>query len=162
RFKAWAHSGVQAIERIWDFYFELFGQRQSQFGDWLLACDRIALDCYQHAYLGLGTARSIPAPPPFSYMRTGFSPATVRPGIAPRGLGQQLTPLPLIQRPYPRLVNPWTLGAVLHEVSHNLHNDLGLARAVPAAISRRLVEEGCGPFVAGVWARWNREAFADL
>jgi len=25
-----AHSWVQAIERIWDFYFELFGQRQSQ------------------------------------------------------------------------------------------------------------------------------------
>ena len=38
------------IERVWDFYFELFSQRQSQFGPWLLACDRIALDCYQAAY----------------------------------------------------------------------------------------------------------------
>jgi hypothetical protein len=162
RHKAWAHSGVQAIERIWDFYFELFGQRQSQFGDWLLSCDRIALDCYQHAYLGLGVARSIPAPPPFSYMRTGFSPATFRRGIPLRRLGQQLNPFPLIQLPYHRLVNPWTLGAVLHEVSHNLHNDLGLARIIPASIARRLVRAGCGRLVASVWARWNREAFADL
>ena len=126
---------VRAIERIWDFYFELFGQRQSQFADWLLSCDRIALDCYQDVYMGLGIAKSIPAPPPFSYMRTGFSPATFRRGIPLRRLGQQINPFPLIQLPYHRLVNPWTLGAVLHEVSHNLHNELGLARVIPRNIA---------------------------
>jgi hypothetical protein len=68
----------------------------------------------------------------------------------------------LIQLPYHRLVNPWTLGAVLHEVSHNLQNDLGLARTVPRAIAHRLLREGFGRFVAGVWTRWNRETFADL
>jgi hypothetical protein len=57
-------------EQIWDFYLELFGQRQSRFGEWLVSCDRIALDCYQGAYTGIGIAKSIPAPPPFSYMRT--------------------------------------------------------------------------------------------
>ena len=41
----------------------------------------IALDCYQHTFLGLGVAKSIPAPPPYSYLRTGFSPATFRRGI---------------------------------------------------------------------------------
>jgi hypothetical protein len=157
-----AHTWVQAIERIWDFYFELFGQRQSQFGDWLLSCDRIALDCYQDVYMGLGTAKSIPAPPPFSYMRTGFSPATFRRGIPLRRLGKQLNPFPLIQLPYHRLVNPWTLGAVLHEVGHNLHNELGLARIIPRNIARRLLQAGFGRFVAGVWTRWNRELFADL
>ena len=59
-------------------------------------------------------------------------------------------------------MNPWTLGAVLHEVGHNLHNDLGLARVIPSQISRRLIDEGCGRFVASVWSRWNRELFADL
>src|SRR5690349_25123138 len=29
-----AHEWVRAIERIWDFYFELFGQRQTMFADW--------------------------------------------------------------------------------------------------------------------------------
>src|SRR5438270_9809143 len=56
--KEHAHDWVQAIERIWDFYFELFGQRQGQYAEWLLGCDRIAMDCYQVAYTGLGTARS--------------------------------------------------------------------------------------------------------
>jgi hypothetical protein len=162
RHKEHAHNWVRAIERIWDFYFELFGQRQSHFADWLLSCDRIALDCYQDVYMGLGVAKSIPAPPPFSYMRTGFSPATFRRGIPLRRLGKQLNPFPLIQLPYHRLVNPWTLGAVLHEVSHNLHNDLNLERAIPLSIGRRLLRAGCGRFVASVWTRWNRELFADL
>jgi len=162
RLKERAHDWVRAIERVWDFYFELFGQRQSQFGDWLLSCDRIALDCYQTSYLGLGVARSLPAPPPFSYMRTGFSPATFRRGIPLRRLGQQINPFPLIQLPYHRLVNPWTLGAILHEVSHNLQNDLGIARAVPRSIARRLLREGKGRLVASIWTRWNRETFADM
>ncbi len=157
-----AHNVVQMVERVWDFYFELFGQRQSQFGNWLLSCDRIALDCYQVAFLGVGKAKSIPAPPPFCYMRTGFSPATFRRGVRLRSLGANLNPFPLIQLPYHRLVNPWTLGAILHEVSHNLQNDLGLARIIPIAIGRRLREAGLGRFVASVWQRWNRESFADL
>lgn len=153
---------VRAIERIWDFYFELFGQRQSQFGDWLLSCDRIALDCYQTLYLGLGAARPIPAPPPFSYMRTGFSPATFRRGIPLRRLGQQINPFPLIQLPYHRLVNPWTLGAVLHEVSHNFQDELGMTRAIPRRIARTLLQAGASRPVAAVWAGWNREMFSDL
>jgi hypothetical protein len=157
-----AHDLVRATERVWDFYFELFGQRQSRFANWLLSADRIALDCYQAAYLGLGAARSIPAPPPFSYMRTGFSPATYRRGIPLRRLGRQLNPFPLVQLPYHRLVNPWTLGAVLHEVCHNLQNDLGLARAVPARIACCLERQGLEPRIARVWTRWNREIFADL
>jgi len=92
--KSRAHDRVRAIEKVWDFYFELFGQRQSVYGEWLVACDRIALDCYQHVYMHLGSARSIPAPPPFAYMRTGFSPATYRRGIPLRKLGRQLNPFP--------------------------------------------------------------------
>ena len=157
-----AHRLVEAIERIWDFYFELFGQRQGRYADWLLSCDRIALDCYKVAYTGLGTARSIPAPPPFCYMRTGFAPATYRRGIPLRRLGRQLNPFPLIQLPYHRLVNPWTLGAVLHEVSHNLQSDLGLGRDVPRNIAACLLKANFSPFVAATWTRWNREMFADM
>src|SRR5579859_7528219 len=157
RKKEHAHHWVRGIEKIWDFYFELFGQRQTRYAKWLLSCDRIGLDCYRASYLGLAIARPIPAPPPFSYMATGFSPATFRRGIPLKRLGKQLNPFPLIQLPYHRLVNPWTLGAVLHEVSHNLQNDLGLARAVPLNIARRLLAHGTGPAVAGTWVRWNRE-----
>src|SRR2546421_155082 len=133
-----------------------------RYGAWLLSCDRIAFACYQCASMGLGAARSIPAPPPFSYMRTGFSPSTFRRGIPLQRLGQQLNPFPLIQLPYHRLVNPWTLGAVLHEVGHNLHSDLALDRVIPRNVARALVAGGCGRFVAATWTRWNRELFADL
>jgi hypothetical protein len=157
-----AHRWVRDIERVWDFYFELFGQRQGQYGEWLLGCDRIALDCYSAAFRGLGAPKSIPAPPPFAYMRTGFSPATYRRGIPLSRIGRLPNPFPLVELPYHRLVNPWTLGAVLHEVSHNLQNDLGLERAVPRTIGRRLREAGLSAATARLWTRWNRETFADL
>jgi hypothetical protein len=158
-----AQRWVQGIEKIWDFYFELFGQRQSMpYADWLLSCDRIAMDCYQVAYTGVGVAKSIPAPPPFCFMRTGFAPATTRRGIRMRRLGKQLNPFPLVQLPYHRLVNPWTLGAVMHEVSHNLQTELGLARAIPRGVALRLMNARMGRSVAAVWTRWNREMFADM
>jgi hypothetical protein len=59
-------------------------------------------------------------------------------------------------------VNPWTLGAVMHEVSHNLQTDLGLSRDVPRKIAYRLLQADLGRSVASVWARWNREMFADM
>ena len=157
-----AHQWVRVIEKIWDFYLELFGQRQSPYGEWLLACDRIGLDCYAAAFRGVGVHKTIPAPPPFSYMRTGFSPATFRRGLPLSRLGRLPNPFPLIELPYHRLVNPWTLGAVLHEVSHNLQNDLGLDQLLPRAIRARLLAAGLPPSVAAIFARWNRETFADL
>jgi hypothetical protein len=162
RRKARAHHWVRGIEKIWDFYFETFGQRQTRYAKWLLSCDRIALDCYRAAYLGLGTARSIPAPPPLSYMATGFAPATFRRGIPLKRLGKQINPFPLIQLPFHRLINPWTLGAVLHEVSHNLQSDLGLSRDVPRKVGVRLLRAGADKQVARTWVRWNREMFADM
>jgi hypothetical protein len=158
-----AQHWVQGIEKIWDFYFELFGQRLSMpYAEWLLSCDRIAMDCYQAAYTGLGVAKSIPAPPPFCFMRTGFAPSTIRRGIPVRKLGKQLNPFPLVQLPHHRLVNPWTLGAVMHEVSHNLQTELGLSKVIPRGVALRLMNARLGRSVASVWARWNREMFADM
>lgn len=162
RHKAQAHQWVRAIEKIWDFYFELFGQRQTRYSKWLLSCDRIGLDCYRASYLGLAVAKTIPAPPPFAYMATGFSPATFRRGIPLKRLGKQLNPFPLIQLPYHRLVNPWTLGAVLHEISHNLQNDLGLSRDIPRNVGLKLLRAGASKQVTRTWVRWNREMFADM
>lgn len=134
--KSRAHDWVRATEEVWDFYFELFGQRQSVYGEWLVACDRISLDCYQHVYMHLGQARSIPAPPPFSYMRTGFSPATYRRGSHCDGSAVS-NPILLVQLPNHRLINPCTMGAIMHEVSHNLQNELDLQESVPRSILNR-------------------------
>src|SRR6185312_12373980 len=64
--------------------------------------------------------------------------------------------------PYHRLVNPWTMGAILHEVSHNLQNELELQRVVPTAIVRAVRAAGAPPAVARTWGRWNREIFGDM
>jgi hypothetical protein len=162
RRKAHAHRWVRGIEKIWNFYFEVFGLRQTRYGKWLLSCDRVALDCYRASYMGLGIAKSIPAPPPLAYMATGFAPATFRRGIPLKKLGKQLNPFPLVQLPFHRLINPWTLGAVLHEVSHNLQTDLGLSKSIPRKVGVRLLRSGASKQVARTWVRWNREMFADM
>jgi hypothetical protein len=158
-----ADSVVRGIERVWDHYWVIFGQRtQLPYADWLVSCDRIGLDCYQAAFRGVGAHKTVPAPGPFAYMRTGFSPATFRRGLPLMRLGRNANPFPLVELPYHRLVNPWTLGAVLHEISHNLHSDLGLDRRIPAEITRRLSAERMPASVVRTWSQWNRESFADL
>lgn len=154
--------GGKELERVWDFYFELFGQRQTRFGEWLLGADRVALDCYQAIYTGLETPRSVPTPPPFAYMETGGTPSTFRRGVVLTRLGRRKNPFPIVQLPYHRLVNPWTLGAIHHEVSHNIQNDLGLWEEVPRRIVPRLRAAGIPLDMAQVWARWHKEIWADL
>jgi len=157
-----AGSWVKEVEKVWDFYFELFGQRQSRYADWLLATDRIALDCYQAIYTGLDIPRSIPSPAPFTFMATGFTPSTFRRGVALTKIGKRANPFPVVQLPLHRLINPWTLGAVHHEVSHNIQSDLGLWEEVPKRVAARLRQAGLDPALASIWARWNKEIWADL
>ncbi len=157
-----AERGIKLIEKIWAFYLELFGQRQSRFAPMLLAADRIALDSYQAVFVGLGTARSIPSPAPYSYMETGFTPATFRRGIRLSRISKQINPFPVVSLPYHRLVNPWTLGAVPHEVSHNLQSDLGLWDDVPKRVRARLLQNGIDASSAATWAAWHKEIWADL
>lgn len=153
---------ISAIERIRQVYWEIFGQRQTRIAPQLLASDRIALDCYQYVYGGLGKARSIPSPPPLSYMDSGFGPATFRRGVSMQKLLRLPNPFPLVKLPYSRLVTPWTLGAIPHEIGHNLQADLGLWMVVPRLINRRLTAAGIPPDVRRTWVRWTKETFADL
>lgn len=62
-------------------------------------------------------------------------------------------PFPLLQLPYHRLVNPWTLGAVMYEASHNLQSDLGLSKEIPRQVGLRLLKADMGRQVASVWVR---------
>lgn len=153
---------VAAIEKVWQFYRDIFEQRTTRFAARLLACDRIALDCYQYVYGGLGRARSIPSPAPFSYMESGSGPATFRRAVPLSRLGRLPNPFPLVKLPYHRLVAPWTLGAVPHEVGHNLQADLGLWQTIPRRFAEVLARDGVPSPVVRIWIRWHKEIFADL
>ncbi len=148
-------------ERLLALYRGIFQQRAGHFGSKLAAMDRIALDCYQAVWLGLARARSVPAPAPFAYVEDGRGPATYRRGVKLSKLGRRPNPFPLVKIPQHRLHNPWTLGAVPHEVAHNLQNDLGLWKVLPkrirAAMVGKLPEEALR-----IWVRLHKETYADL
>jgi hypothetical protein len=154
---------VLYVEGIWDFYFDLFVQRLSRFGERLRAVDRIGASCYHDLYVGLGTARPTPSLLPFSYANTGFSPSTFRRGVPLRRLRYHPNLFPLVIIPQHRLENVWALSSVLHEISHNLQADLDLWEEVPKRIYGRLTTEGALPAeVARTWARWHKEMMADM
>jgi hypothetical protein len=154
---------VLFLEGIWDFYFDMFVQRLSVFGERLRTIDRIAANCYEDVYIGLGTAQPTPTLLPFSYADSGFSPYTFRRGVPLQRLRHNPNLFPLIVLPQHRLDNVWSLSSVLHEVSHNLQADLGLWEAVPARIFAQLTAAGrLSDAVARVWAGWHKEMVADM
>jgi hypothetical protein len=153
---------VLHAEGIWDFYFDLFVQRLSGFGERLRAVDRIAANCYEDLYLGLGTARPAPTLLPFSYASSGFSPLTYRRGVPLQRLRHHPNLFPLVILPQHRLDNVWALSSVLHEVAHNLQADLGLWQVMPRLVFERLTEAGIAPDVAAIWGRWHKEIMADM
>jgi hypothetical protein len=151
----------QEAERLLAFYRSIFRQRVGRFGPRLAAMDRIALDCYQAVWLGLGEARSIPSPAPFAYVEDGKGPATYRRGVRLSALGRRPNPFPLVKVPQHRLHNPWTLGAIPHEVAHNLQNDLGMWEVLPGRI-RRVMQEKLPEEAVRIWMRLHKESYADL
>jgi hypothetical protein len=158
-----ASNRILYVEGIWDFYFDLFVQRLSALGERLRAVDRIAANCYEDLYMGVGTAKPTPTLLPFSYADAGFSPYTYRRGVPLRRLRHHSNLFPLVVLPQHRLNNVWALSSVLHEVSHNLQADLGLWEVMPKLIAERLINDGRLPVeVARVWARWHKEITADM
>ncbi|NJM45842.1 MAG: hypothetical protein HC860_06415 [Alkalinema sp. RU_4_3] len=154
---------VLYLEGIWDFYFDMFVQRLSSFGEKLRAIDRIAVGCYEKVYVGLGIARPMPNLLPFSYADSGFSPYTIRRSVPMQRLQHNPNLFPLIVIPQHRLDNVWALSSVLHEVSHNLQADLGLWEVMPVRIFQRLTTEGkIPPDIAKTWAHWHKEMMADM
>ena len=153
---------IADAERVWQFYWEILSQRQTFVAPMLLAADRVALDCYQWIWQGLGRARSVPTPPPFTFLESGIGPATYRRGVTMARIGRMPNPFPLIKLPYHRMATPWTLGALPHEIGHNLQSDLGLWLAVPRTLVMRFTQQGLPQQVRLVWARWCKEIWADL
>jgi hypothetical protein len=153
---------VLYVESLWTFFFDLFVQRLASFAERLRAVDRIAANCYEDLYVGMGSAQPTPRLLPLSYVQGG-GPVTFRRGVQLRKLRNQANPFPLVYIPQHRLENVWALSSVLHEVSHNLQADVGLWERIPRELFARLTREGRLPAsVAVVWARWHKEIMADM
>jgi hypothetical protein len=151
---------VDRARRAFGLFFEVFGQRGSHFAPALAAHDVIAVDCYQvvreaapHIFRG-------PMLKPVTYLEHGYSPATMRRGVALGRLLGETNPFPVIRIPWDR-DNPWQ-AVFLHEVSHNLQADLGLWQENEQAVGRRVLRAVGDPLVTTIYRRWHKEIFADL
>jgi len=154
---------VLYVEGLWDFFFDLFVQRLSKFGERLRAVDRIGANCYEDLYVGMGSAQPTPRLLPYSYAQSGFGPLTLRRGVPVTKLRRQANPFPLVVIPQHRLANVWALSSVLHEVSHNLQADVGLWNRIPRELFARLTAELRLPEpIAAIWAHWHKEIMADM
>jgi len=151
---------LDRARRAFGLFFEVFGQRGTNFAPALAAHDAIAEDCYAavrehapHAFRG-------PLLKPVCYMEHGYSPATMRRGVTLSRLLGEHNPFPIIRIPWDR-EHPWD-AVFLHEVAHNLHADLGIWQENRQAVVRRIMGRARDPLLASIYGRWHKEIFADM
>lgn len=156
---------VLAIQRVWDFFFDIFSQRRSIYARFLRRCDNVIDECYVLVFRRLALPKPWRKTPPLCYLEKAFSPATIRRGVGliRRGPLSAANPFPVIKIPYDRIANPWALTSLHHEVSHDIHGDVpNLWRRTEVNIHRALRRAGMGQNVAEVWRLWHKETLADL
>jgi hypothetical protein len=146
--------------RAFGMFFEVFAQRGTSFGPTLAAHDAIAQDCYHAVRDAAPRIFDGPLIKPVCYMEHGYSPATMRRGVALSRLLGEPNPFPLIRIPWDR-DQPWQ-PVFLHEVAHNLQADLGIWQENRQAVVRRLLGQLRDPMLARIYGRWHKEIFADL
>lgn len=151
---------LDRARRLFGMFYEVFAQRGTSFGPALSAHDAIAQDCYVAVREAAPRIFDGPLLKPVCYMEHGYSPATMRRGVALSRLLGQANPFPLIRIPWDR-DQPWQ-SVFLHEVAHNLQADLGIWQENRQAVVRRVIGQLRDPFLATVYGRWHKEIFADL
>jgi hypothetical protein len=151
---------LDRARRAFGMFFEIFAQRGTAFAPALSAHDAIARDCYAAVRAAAPKIFAGPLVPPLTYLEHGYSPATMRRGVAMSRLLGERNPFPVIRIPYDR-DRPWQ-AVFLHEVAHNLQADLGLWVQNRTAVLQRLAEAGILPLARSIFGRWHKEIFADL
>lgn len=151
---------LDRARRLFGMFYEVFSQRGTAFGPSLAAHDVIAEDCYRAVRETAPRAFDGPLLKPVCYMEHGYSPATMRRGVALSRLLGEANPFPLIRIPWDR-DQPWQ-SVFLHEVAHNLQADLGIWQENRQAVLRRVMGSARNPMLASTYGRWHKEIFADL
>ena len=151
---------VDRARRTFGMFFEVFGQRGSAFAPVLAAHDVIANDCYDAVRQGAPRLLGRKALAPITYLEHGYSPLTMRRGALLARLLGEANPFPVIRIPWDR-DNPWQ-SVFLHEVSHNLHADMGIWQENRTALAKRVLSASGDPMLGAIYGRWHKEIFADL
>src|SRR5436309_2641741 len=134
---------MDRVRRLFGMFYEVFAQRGTSFGPALAAHDAVAQDCYVAVRESAPGVLDAPLLKPVCYMEHGYSPATMRRGVALSRLLGEPNPFPLIRIPWDR-DQPWQ-AVFLHEVAHNLQADLGIWQENRQALVRRLMGSARSP-----------------
>jgi hypothetical protein len=135
----------------------------------LAMLDRIVVDAYvsimERAHgLGLVERRALSIIP-LCCLHAGYSAVAYAHKLEARQRG--LLPTPLIFVSADRANSPWDWPLVFHELGHPLLRDLcGGSQALEiewaAALSQLALQGSGDATIAGYWARWSGEVFADV
>ncbi len=85
---------IDRARRAFGMFFEVFAQRGTSYGPSLVAHDIIARDCYAAVQAAAPTIFPGPVVPPLTYLEQGYSPATMRRGVALNRLLGESNPFP--------------------------------------------------------------------
>lgn len=151
---------MDRVRRLFGMFYEVFAQRGTRFGPALAAHDAVAQDCYVAVREAAPDVLGPRLLKPVCYLEHGYSPATMRRGVALARLLGEPNPFPLIRIPWDR-DQPWQ-AVFLHEVAHNLQADLGIWQENERAVMRRALISSGTPLLTTIWRRWHKEIFADL
>lgn len=131
--------------------------------------ERVVADAYltvlQRAH-GLGLVDRIRlSVVPLCSLHAAYSPAAYAHKVEARQRGP--IPVPLLFISYDRAGSPWDWPLVFHEIGHPLLHDLcggtpALEVEWAAALSQLALQGAADPTIAGYWARWSGEVFADV
>jgi hypothetical protein len=151
---------LDRARRAYGLFFEVFGQRGTNFAPALAGHDTVASDCYQAVRNAAPEIFEGPLLKPLCYMEHGYSPATMRRGVTLRRLLGESNPFPIIRIPWDR-EHPWD-AVFLHEVAHNLQADLRIWEENRHALITRLAGRTGNALAVRTYGRWHKEIFADL
>jgi hypothetical protein len=135
----------------------------------LAMLDRIVADAYssvlERAH-GLGLVERLAlSVVPLCSLHAGYSPVAYAHKVEARQPG--LFPVPIIFVSLDRANSPWDWPLVFHELGHPLMRDLcggspALEVEWAAALSHLALQATGDATIAGYWARWSGEVFADV
>jgi hypothetical protein len=159
------------VRALWQYFKPKFDQREdAAFQRLLRAADEVVWACYAPAFEKLGQT---PPPPPLPYIEPLFTPRAIPLDEPPAELKLvdaeflkaflDRLPIAVIGLPPACLSAPWWLAHIAHEAGHHLQHELSLVVPFGKALAQS-DDEGAKPLPAGLagsWALWGEEIFAD-
>jgi hypothetical protein len=145
----------------------ILDQRNASYGEPLRVADLVAASCYLDFATKingwLDKKPNLHPAPPLTFLNARLAPAAITRKHTVSAIGLDMferkeaqMPISVISIPFPDAFSIWSLCSVYHEVGHLFERELGLNKAISAAVTHVVSAD-----TAAVWGLWSREIIAD-